>query len=195
MLFSSLTFIFIFLPFVLLFYYLSDDKYKNAILFIFSLIFYSWGEPKYVIIMLISIIFNYFIAIIIDKISNRKTRKIVFIFSIFVNVFVLFVFKYLDFFISNTNLLFKTHIPLRNIALPIGISFYTFQILSYIIDVYNKKVKVQKNFIYLGMYISFFPQLIAGPIVRYTDIVKQLKKRNWNFLKKIGKIFRKKLRI
>ena len=176
MLFSSLTFIFIFLPIILIIYYLSKDKYKNYILLLFSLIFYSWGEPKYIILMLLSIIVNYFFAIFIDK-SDKKIKRLILILSIGFNIGLLFLFKYLGFFTNNISSIFNLNMPIINIELPIGISFYTFQILSYVVDVYRKDVKVQKNIFTLGTYIALFPQLIAGPIVRYSTVEKELKTR------------------
>jgi len=176
MLFSSLTFIFIFLPIILIIYYLSKDKYKNYILLIFSLLFYSWGEPKYIILMILSIIFNYFFAILINK-SEKNIKKLILIGSVIFNIGLLFIFKYLTFFTNNISTVFDIKLPIINITLPIGISFYTFQILSYVIDVYKKDVKVQKNILVLGTYISLFPQLIAGPIVRYSTVEKELKSR------------------
>ena len=176
MLFSSLTFIVVFLPVLLLIYFISKDEYKNYILLAFSLLFYSWGEPKYILLMIISIIINYIMALLIDKF--RKNSKSLLILTIIINIGLLIFFKYSNFFITTFNDLTNNNLKLLNIALPIGISFYTFQVLSYVIDVYKKDVKVQKNILYLGTYISFFPQLIAGPIVRYQTIEKQLKKRN-----------------
>ena len=176
MLFSSLTFIFIFLPIILIIYYLSKDKFKNYILLIFSLLFYSWGEPKYIILMILSIIFNYFFAILINK-SEKNIKKLILIGSVIFNIGLLFIFKYLTFFTNNISTVFDIKLPIINITLPIGISFYTFQILSYVIDVYKKDVKVQKNILVLGTYISLFPQLIAGPIVRYSTVEKELKSR------------------
>lgn len=178
MLFSSLTFLFAFLPVTLALYFLAKDKYKNYILLVASLIFYAWGEPKYVILMILSIIFNYFIALFIDKKSKTKRMKKFWLWiAVVVNIGSLFIFKYLDFAIENINLAFNFNLGQTNLALPIGISFYTFQILSYVVDVYRKKVKVQKNIFTLGTYIALFPQLIAGPIVRYSDVEKQLKSR------------------
>lgn len=178
MLFSSLTFLFAFLPITLISYFLAKDKYKNYILLVASLIFYAWGEPKYIILMLVSIIFNYFIALFIGKKSKQpKLQKLLLIIAIIVNIGTLFIFKYLDFAIYNINLAFNFNLGQTKLELPIGISFYTFQILSYVIDVYRKKVKVQKNIFTLGTYIALFPQLIAGPIVRYSDVEKQLKTR------------------
>lgn len=175
MLFSSLTFLIIFLPVLLVIYYLIKEKYRNYILLIFSLIFYSWGEPKYILLMIISIIINYIMALLIDKF--RKNSKSLLILTIIINIGLLIFFKYSNFFITTFNDLTNNNLKLLNIALPIGISFYTFQILSYVIDVYRKKVEVQNNIFLLGTYISFFPQLIAGPIVRYQSIEKQLKSR------------------
>ena len=178
MLFSSLTFIFIFLPILLGLYFIAKDKYRNHILLLASLLFYSWGEPKFIVLMLISIIFNYIIALIIDKKRDKKILpRLLLIFSLIVNIGMLFSFKYLNFFITNINSIFNSNISLFEIALPIGISFYTFQILSYVVDVYKKEVPVQKNVFALGTYIAFFPQLIAGPIVRYSTIAEQLEKR------------------
>ena len=182
MLFSSLTFIFIFLPLTLGIYYLSKEKYRNYILLVVSLLFYSWGEPKYIMLMILSILFNYYFAILVDKYKKEKSKsKSILIISLIFNIGLLFLFKYLDFVIINFNNLFNLKIQLLNLNLPIGISFYTFQILSYVVDVYKKDVKVQKNIFDLGTYISFFPQLIAGPIVRYSTIEKQLKKRKTDF--------------
>ena len=175
MLFSSLTFLFIFLPITLLVYFISNDKYKNYILLFFSLIFYSWGEPKYIILMLVSIIFNYYFAIFISK--TNKNKKAILILALIFNIGLLFVFKYLNFFASNISNLFNLPSKNLNIILPIGISFYTFQIFSYVVDVYKKEVKVQKNIFNLGAYITLFPQLIAGPIVRYSTVEKELKSR------------------
>ena len=191
MLFSSLTFIFVFLPLILIIYYISKDKYKNYILLLVSLIFYSWGEPKYIILMLISIFINYYFAIFIDKNSkDKKKAKLLLIVSLIINLTLLFIFKYLNFFVININNIFSINIPLKTIILPIGISFYTFQILSYVVDVYRKEVEVQKNILTLGTYIAFFPQLIAGPIVRYSTIEKELKKRKHS-LEKISDGFRR----
>ena len=178
MLFSSLTFLFAFLPITLLLYFLAKDRYKNHIILVASLVFYAWGEPAYIILMILSIILNYIVARVMSKYPKKsKPRKAFLIFAIIANIGALFVFKYLDFAIINLDHLFGLDIGLAHLALPIGISFYTFQILSYVIDVYRGKVKVQKNIFTLGTYIALFPQLIAGPIVRYSSIEKQLKKR------------------
>lgn len=176
MLFSSLTFLFAFLPLTLALYFLAKDKYKNYILLVASLIFYAWGEPKYIILMLLSIGFNYVMALLIDKHKKHgKWKRFDLAFTVIVNIGLLFVFKYLDFTIDNLNLAFGFSLNSTELALPIGISFYTFQILSYVIDVYRGRVKVQKNIFTLGTYIALFPQLIAGPIVRYSAIEEQLK--------------------
>ena len=174
MVFSSLTFLILFLPILLFFYYISKDEYKNYILLFFSLLFYSWGEPKYILLMLFSIIINYFFALLL----NKKKSKILLAIAIITNIGLLVFFKYMNLIIGTINSFGNSNIKELNILLPIGISFYTFQILSYVIDVYRGKVKVQKNIFLLGTYISFFPQLIAGPIVRYETIEKELKKRD-----------------
>ncbi len=178
MVFSSIIFLFMFLPLFLTFYFLAKKiKTKNNILLIFSLFFYAFGEPYYVFLMLFIIVLNYFLTIIMDK----KKSKIIFIFIIFIDLLSLFSFKYLNFFIHNINNLFGFNIKTLNLVLPIGISFYIFQILSYVIDVYKGKVVVQKSFINLACYVSAFPQLIAGPIVRYSDIERELNKRSTTF--------------
>ena len=179
MVFSSLIFIFLFLPITLLMYYIIPKKYisiRNFVLLLTSLAFYSWGEPKYIFLMIFSIVINYVIGILMDKYKGWK--KFLLIISIVINVSFLIYFKYFNLFVSTANGIFKTSVSIKNIALPIGISFYTFQILSYVIDVYRQKVKAQKNIVFLATYITFFPQLIAGPIVRYIDIEKSLKNRN-----------------
>ena len=180
MVFSSFTFLFLFLPLVLLSYYIIKSRFiRNIILFIFSLIFYAWGEPVYILLMIFSILANYFLARKIDK--NTKNRKALLIIDVILNIGIITFFKYGDFLVQNINSLFKTNIASLNLPLPIGISFYTFQILSYVIDVYAKKVPVQKNIINLGMYITLFPQLIAGPIVRYETIENEINNRKENF--------------
>ena len=175
MTFSSLMFIFVFLPlFIISYFIFKNNNYRNFIILIFSLIFYAYGEPIYILLMLFSIFINYIIGLCIDKFDKRQLFLII---GISINLLMLGIFKYTDFIIEIINTLLKTNIGYVNIPLPIGISFYTFQSLSYIIDVYLKKVKVQKNIMNLGCYISFFPQLIAGPIVRYDQIEKELKER------------------
>ena len=181
MLFSSLTFLFAFLPILIILYYVIPNRtFRNVILLIFSLGFYAWGEPIYILLMIFSIVFNYFMALLIDKNTNGL-KKLIFIFSLLVNIGLLAYFKYMDFFITNINNIFSINLPLMNIALPIGISFYTFQIMSYIIDVYRGDVKVQKNIIIVGTYVSLFCQLIAGPVVRYQTVEDELQNRKENF--------------
>ncbi len=183
MVFSSITFLFYFLPIVLAIYYIAPKKYRNLILLISSLLFYFFGEPKYGIIMVISIISIYFHGIWIEKAKNTKYKKIPLISGVFISIAVLFYFKYFDFLIENINLWLDKKIDLFGIILPIGISFYTFQMISYMVDVYRGDAKVQKNFVKLATYISLFPQLIAGPIVRYTTIEEQLENRTYSFEK------------
>lgn len=179
MLFSSIPFIYYFLPLFLIIYFAIPFKLKNAVLFIASLVFYGWGEPKYLIFMLASVIQGFFAAKLIEKYRKKpKAARSVLIISAVFSLGLLCYCKYADFFIKNFNTVTGLSVPLLKTALPIGISFYTFQILSYVIDVYRGDVATQKSFINLGAYISMFPQLIAGPIVRYSDIAKQLEKRN-----------------
>ena len=180
MVFSSTLFLFLFLPIVLFAYYaVSPLRYKNSLLLIASLLFYSWGEPTNILVMLLSIIINWSLALLIQKHQKEnKLQNTLFISSILFNLGILFYFKYIDFFIENLNSLFHCDIQKTNVALPIGISFFTFQALSYIIDVKRNKIPVQRNLLDLGLYISFFPQLIAGPIVRYIDIKEQIQKRS-----------------
>lgn len=171
MIFSSLFFLLFFLPAVLCVYYLMPAKCRNAVLLVFSLIFYAWGEPVYIGLMVLSILFNYACGLLVSK------RKWVLVLSVIGNLAGLFFFKYTDFFIGTANGIFSTQIPLLNLALPVGISFYTFQAMSYVIDVYRGDVSPQKNVISFGAYIALFPQLIAGPIVRYRTIDEQLSHR------------------
>lgn len=184
MVFSSLVFLFIFLPLVLLLYFLTKNiKVKNITLLLFSLLFYAWGEPVYIILMLLSISINYVGGLIIDKNHGNK-RKLYFIMLLAINLGAIGYFKYINFIVENINSLFSfVNFKSPSVILPIGISFYTFQILSYVIDVYRNKVKVQKNIIALGLYIALFPQLVAGPIVRYETIEKELKNRTESFAK------------
>ena len=180
MVFSSITFLFYFLPIVLIIYYLIPNKYKNIVLLISSFIFYFYGEPKNIYIMILSILATYIFGILIDKYKKTKYSKIFLILSIFIIIGLLIYFKYADFIIKNINLWLSNKIDLIHVILPIGISFYTFQLISYIVDVYRGEAKVQKNIIKLATYISLFPQLIAGPIVRYTTIENQLENREYN---------------
>lgn len=178
MLFSSIVFLFTFLPITLLIYYLVPRKAKNAVLLFISLIFYAWGEPVYVLLMILSVLFNYFSGLDLVRKRGRKracSRSLAL--TIAVNLLILGFFKYYGFVVTNLNAVLPFEIPYRELALPIGISFYTFQTLSYIIDVYRGKVEVQVNLIDFGTYVTMFPQLIAGPIVRYSDVEKQLHRR------------------
>lgn len=179
MVFSSTIFLCVYLPLVLLGYYICPKKGKNLFLLIVSLIFYAWGEPKYVFLMIFSILVNYVFGLLMDKHrENKKRLKLMLVISVIIDLGLLSVFKYTDFIITNINSVFGAGFDLLNIALPIGISFYTFQAMSYTIDVYRDDVRVQRNLIDFGMYITMFPQLIAGPIVRYTDVQDQLAERN-----------------
>ena len=181
MLFSSITFLFLFLPIMLAVYYIAPPQWKNLLLLAGSLIFYAWGEPVYIILMILSILLNYFCGMDIEnKSENEAKAKRSLVFAITVNIVLLVFFKYFGFLVESTNTLFGISIPYRELALPIGISFYTFQLISYIVDVYRGEAKVQKNIIKLATYISLFPQLIAGPIVRYTTIENQLENREYN---------------
>ena len=179
MLFTSISFLYYFLPTIIILYFITPKKYRNYILLIFSIIFYMYGEPKYVILMLVEILVAYFGALLIDKYKSKE----IFLITIIIHIGLLCIFKYTDLFITTINSIFKSNINLFNIALPIGISFYTFQILSYVIDVYKGKVSVQKNILKLATYVSLFPQLIAGPIVRYETISKELDNREETFEK------------
>ena len=179
MLFTSISFLYYFLPALIIIYFITPKKYKNIILLIASLLFYFYGEPKYVFLMILEIIIAYIGAILIDKYKNQS--KNILIITLFIHVFLLIIFKYTDFIIQTINDISNANIKLLNIALPIGISFYTFQIISYIIDVYSGKVKVQRNIIKLATYVSLFPQLVAGPIVRYQTVEKELDNRVHSF--------------
>ena len=177
MVFSSLTFLLLFLPVVLLVYFAVPRQGKNAVLFLFSLLFYAWGEPIYVCLMIFSTILDYTCGRLVEKYRGTSKQKIGLIISICVNLGLLFFFKYTDFFIGTVNGVFGTSIPQLNLPLPIGISFYTFQTMSYTIDVYRGNAKMQKNIISFGAYVSLFPQLIAGPIVRYNTVAQEISNR------------------
>ena len=178
MVFSSAAFIFYFLPLTVLLYFLVPDRMRNAVLLAVSLFFYGFGEPVYILIMVLSIFIDYFNGLFIEKYRHRKHLSRVFlVVSMAANLGLLGFFKYGDFFIGNTNLFFGTNLSLLSVALPVGISFFTFQTMSYSIDVYRGEVEAQKNLITFGTYVSMFPQLIAGPIVIYRDVEKQLEKR------------------
>lgn len=179
MVFSSTIFLCIFLPIVLLGYYICPKKGRNLFLLIASLVFYAWGEPKYVLLMMLSITINYVFGLLMEKNrQNARRLKLMLVLSVVIDLALLCFFKYTDFVISNINAAFDTGFDLLKLALPIGISFYTFQAMSYTIDVYRGDVKVQRNIIDFGMYISMFPQLIAGPIVRYADVEGQIRERS-----------------
>ncbi len=184
MVFSSTTFLFLFLPIVLIAYYNPVFKslaFKNAVLIVSSIFFYAWGEPVYVLLMLGSILINWALGLAVEKNKGNAERKAALVLSVIVNIGMLFVFKYLTFTLENINSLMHTDIDTLNITLPIGISFFTFQAMSYVIDVYRGDGEVQKNPCNVALYISFFPQLIAGPIVRYQTIADQIKERHENF--------------
>lgn len=178
MVFSSILFIFRFLPIAMILYFLTPNKYKNLTLLLISLMFYSWGEPKYFLIMVASIFVDYFISRGIEKSRNNKKVSIALLsISIVFNLGILFFFKYFNFFLENVNNILGLSLKYVKITLPLGISFYTFQTMSYTIDVFLGKVKAEKNIINFGAFVCLFPQLIAGPIVKYTDINVELKHR------------------
>lgn len=179
MIFADLFFLYIFMAALIPLYFISKNvTYRNAVLIIFSLLFYAWSRPEWLVLLLISITGNYFFGLLIDKWRGTPKAKLGVAFSLILSLGMLVVFKYTDFFITNINTWFGANIPLTKIALPIGISFYTFQIISYIMDCYWGKVKVQKNYFKLLMYISLFPQLVAGPIVRYSVIENEIDNRS-----------------
>jgi alginate O-acetyltransferase complex protein AlgI len=157
---------------------LQKPEHRNIFLFLASLVFYAWGEPIYVLLMIFSILLNFRIGLLIDNSKDKETKKGILIIGIISNLIFLFMFKYEGFFVKNINDIFNTGIESLNLGLPIGISFFTFQALSYLVDVYRETVPVQTNLIHLGLYISFFPQLVAGPIVRYNTIAEQIENRN-----------------
>ncbi len=181
MLFSSIVFLYYFLPVALLLYFIAPKKFRNTVLLIVSLVFYGWGEPKHLLLMTASIIIGYLSGLMIEAFHTQRAKKLVMAASVTISLGFLAWFKYTDFFIENFNKVFGLSIPLLKIALPIGISFYTFQILSYTVDVYRGEVPAQKNLINLAAYISLFPQLIAGPIVRYSQVENELREREYSF--------------
>ncbi|MBU3839525.1 MAG: MBOAT family protein [Candidatus Ruminococcus intestinipullorum] len=184
MLFSSIHFLFVFLPITMLVYYLVPYKLKNFVMLIASLLFYAWGEPVYVILMILSILFNYVMGKdISERQDNLDKKKQSLIFAVVVNLLILGFFKYYGFLMDTINAIFPFKITYRQLPLPVGISFYTFQALSYVVDVYKGEVKSQKNLLQFALYIAMFPQLIAGPIVRYIDIEAQLAKRQIHITK------------
>ena len=177
MLFSSIPFLYYFLPAVLIFYFSVPRTWKNAVLLLFSLVFYGWGEPKLLFLMVFTIAVFYFCGLAIDRAEEPGKRKFWLLVSVVISLGLLALFKYADFFITSVNAVTGLHIPLLRLALPVGISFYTFQCLSYTIDVYRGNVPAQKNPISFGAYVALFPQLIAGPIVRYVDVARELDNR------------------
>lgn len=177
MLFSEISFLYIFLPATILFYFLTPSKGKNYVLLVASVLFYAYGEPKYLLVLMISVFWGYAMGLLLGKIRGERFKKATLGISILGNLAPLLLFKYADFLIENGNRFLGTHRPLLNYALPIGISFYTFQLISYLIDVYRQEVEPQRNPFSLALYICMFPQLIAGPIVRYQEIENGLKER------------------
>lgn len=184
MVFSSIIFIFTFLPISLLLYYITPKFIRNLILLLISLVFYAWGEPVYILLMIFTTIFNFVMGRLIWN-NNHKIKKCkhMLIFTIVLDIFILGFFKYYGFLIENLNILFNFNISYSKLPLPLGISFYTFQTVSYVIDVYLGRVKSQKNLISFGLYVTMFPQLIAGPIIRYKDIERQINTRNESLYK------------
>ena len=184
MLFSSIVFLFTFLPVVLILYYLLPARFRNVILLLASLVFYAWGEPVYLFLMLLSILFNYFSGLDIARnLQDKRAAKRSLVFNLIINLAVLGFFKYEGFVLDTLNGILPVHISYHALPLPIGISFYTFQILSYIIDVYRGNVKVQTNLPNFALYVTMFPQLIAGPIVQYADVDEQLASREVSWTK------------
>ena len=183
MLFSSIPFLYYFLPCVILLYLVAPKCIKNTVLLLASLVFYAWGEPKYVVLMTVTILLGYVLGLLIERYHGKKPAKLFLILSIVIDLGFLAYFKYADFFIQNFNAVTGLSLELLHIALPVGISFYTFQILSYTVDVYRGDVKAQRNPINLAAYVALFPQLSAGPIVRYSDIEVQLAERTHSFEK------------
>ena len=178
MLFSGIAFLFYFLPCVLALYFLAPARWRNAVLLLASLFFYAWGEPRFIVFMLVSIVQGYAFGRLVEKYQTDRARARLFLtLSVALSLGLLGYCKYADFFLSSFNALTGLHLPLLHVTLPIGISFYTFQILSYVVDVYRGEAKAQRSFIDLAAYIAMFPQLIAGPIVRYSDIAAQLADR------------------
>ena len=177
MLFSGLTFLYYFLPAVLIAYFLVPDGWKNGVLLFFSLFFYAWGEPKLALLMVVTILVFYLCGLAIGRANGQAARKRWMIVSVAIGLGLLGLFKYADFFIGSVNAVTGLSLPLLRLVLPIGISFYTFQCISYTVDVYRGDAAAQKNLISFGCYVSLFPQLIAGPIVRYTDVARALEGR------------------
>lgn len=182
MLFSSMLFLWVYLPSILILYFLAPRKYRNTILLVASILFYGWGGIKYLSILFFSIINNYISGILIDKWKDDfLKKKIVLIICLIMNLSILFFYKYFDTTIIYFNNIFNKDFELLNLMLPLGISFFTFQALSYVVDLYRGEIKVQKNIFDLALYITFFPQLVAGPIVKYRDVDDQIKQRDITF--------------
>ena len=177
MLFSSIPFLYFFLPAVLLIYFLVPRGWQNGVLLAFSLIFYGWGEPKYVVLMVVSILLFFGYGLAMERAESLKVKKLWLTVSVVTGIAFLAVFKYADFFIGSISAVTGLNLPLLKLALPIGISFYTFQCMSYAVDVYRGHTKAQRNPISFGAYVALFPQLIAGPIVRYVDVARELEER------------------
>lgn len=188
MLFSSITFLYYYLPAVFVLYFVVPFRYKNHVLCLTSLFFYAWGEPVYVFLMCAFIVVGYAAGLLIEK--NRSNARLWLILSCAVCLGLLGYFKYADFFVGNLNAITGSNAALPNVVLPIGISFYTFQILSYVIDVYRKQTAAQRSLIYFAAYASLFPQLIAGPIIRYSDVAAQLERRSITWEKAYGGVRR-----
>lgn len=181
MVFSSSLFIFAFLPLLLFLYFIAKDSARNYVLLFFSLVFYAWGGPKFLFVMLGVVSIDYLMAIAIDygiKVKKDNLSRLALLFAVISNIGLLGYYKYTKFFLLNLNKLFDTSLRIPDIIMPIGISFFTFQALSYVIDVYKKDVKAQKNYFFVLLYVSLFPQLVAGPIVRYSTVEKEIVRRN-----------------
>ena len=182
MVFSNLLFVYAFLPLCMLFYILPKSiTAKNIVLLIFSLIFYTWGEPVYVFLLILMTFFDWIFGILIEKSQTKKIKKLFLLLACVVNLGLIGYFKYAGFFLTNVQSVFGIPEIIPKIALPIGISFYTFQLLSYVVDVYRNEVKAQKNFFWLLLYSSLFYQCIAGPIVRYSDVQREITERKTSF--------------
>ena len=179
MVFSSISFLYYFLPITLFLYFIVPKKTKNFILLLASLLFYFYGEPRYVLILIFSCIFNYYYGKLLEK-QSKPLKKYLLMINLIINFGILFYFKYFNFFLDNVNILFNINLSWTSIIMPIGISFFTFQATSYVIDIYNEKVKSADNMFTYATYLSLFPQLIAGPIVRYETVAKELKRRETN---------------
>lgn len=191
MVFSSLVFLYIFLPLCLAAYFIPKSiRVRNVVLLLFSLVFYAWGEPVYILLMVATTAVDFFAGLFIEKYRGTKKAKLFLALAVILTLSSLGLFKYYDFFTTAANSLFSVQIPLLGVALPIGISFYTFQALTYVVDVYRDKVPVQTSFYKLLLYVSMFPQLIAGPIVRYSDVCEQIEARTCTVQKAAGGVVR-----